>query len=1242
MLGVSEDQDQQQKLLRATLADMLAVRLEELVNTAQRIRRSTQSKTLSRQNLAQLSIVGAFLAMVALIVLNLYLMKRSILQPLRALAAAGVTRDADNVQRYDNMAQTKTGGLTETFQMLVERIQAVQESLRMETTERAHAQEALQRLNEEMEMRVLDRTAELTKANQKLQALMDSLPVGVSFLDESCQRITGNSYFFAQFEITPDDNISGFSATTTTLSRFARFLRNGRDVGDTELPLQRAVAEKRVIPPIELDVHLPGGRRWIAEASGAPILDEQGNVLGGVAVTVDITDRKSAEQALKVSEERLRLAQTSANVGIWEWHVPSGKVYWTEELEKIYGYAKGTFPGTYEGFSHGVHPDDLAQYERLRDQAISKFKPFDVDFRINLPSGETRWINCKGSAHYDSTGSPERVFGVNVDITERKLMEQALADSEETFRSIFETSAQGILITVPDGRVLRANRTAQEILGMSEHEILSAARDGITDLSDPRLPLALEERKRTGRFSGELNYKRKDGTIFPVYLSSNMFSNTKGEVFSGIIFQDITEKKQAEQALRDSEERLLIAKTAARLGIHDYDILSDTIEWDERIRELWGVDPDVQITFDIFESGLHPDDRPKVRTALEKAFDHENDSYFNTDYRVINQKDGTMYWVTATGKVFFHEGRAVRLVGTVEDISERKQNEKRIQELNEELELRVQERTAELTREIEQRKRTEISLIESEQRFRSVFNNSIDAAFLVRPSDGKVFLANPAASKMFGLSEEEICEGGRGILVDLDDPRVPAFLEERNRKGKAVGEMNCKRSDGTTFPVEISGSIFTDVNGDERSILIVRDITERKQAEESVAANLEAMSRLQRIGALYIGESDLQRVLEEIVEAAIALTSADKGNIQIIDTQSNCLKIVAHRGFDQPFLDFWNRVYEGQGSCHNALETGQRVIVEDITKSPIFVDTPALQAQLAAGVRAVQSTPLIGRSGKVLGMISTHFNSPHWPDKRTLTLLDILVRQTTDIIERAEYEAELKEAVRNLTRSNQDLEHFAYVASHDLQEPLRTVTSSLQMFEKRNKGQFDKNSDQLIDYAVDGAKRMKALVQDLLAYSRVTSQGQSFKAVDMNEILDQSIVNCRSLIKAKGTSITYDKMPTVTADPTQLTQLLQNLVGNAVKFSPEQSGKVHVSAQQNGNEWIFSVKDNGIGIEEKYFEKIFVIFQQLSKKGPFHGTGIGLAIVKKIVERHGGRVWVESEVGKGSTFYFTIPNGTES
>jgi PAS domain S-box-containing protein len=243
-----------------------------------------------------------------------------------------------------------------------------------------------------------------------------------------------------------------------------------------------------------------------------------------------------------------------------------------------------------------------------------------------------------------------------------------------------------------------------------------------------------------------------------------------------------------------------------------------------------------------------------------------------------------------------------------------------------------------------------------------------------------------------------------------------------------------------------------------------------------------------------------------------------------------------------------------------------------------------------------------------------------------------------DVSDRRRSEEILKRQARELERSNADLEQFAFIASHDLKEPLRNVAGCMQLLEKKCKGSLDKDADQLIKYAVESVDKMKSLVQDLLAYSRVNTQGQSFRAVDMQEILGRSMENLRSLIREKGTTLTYDEMPVVVGDPSQLVQLLQNLLGNAVKFSADESSAVHVSARKNGHEWVFSVKDNGIGIQEKYFEKIFVIFQQLSKKGPFQGTGIGLAIVKKIAERHGGRVWVESDIGAGSTFYFTIPD----
>lgn len=251
----------------------------------------------------------------------------------------------------------------------------------------------------------------------------------------------------------------------------------------------------------------------------------------------------------------------------------------------------------------------------------------------------------------------------------------------------------------------------------------------------------------------------------------------------------------------------------------------------------------------------------------------------------------------------------------------------------------------------------------------------------------------------------------------------------------------------------------------------------------------------------------------------------------------------------------------------------------------------------------------------------------------------LILEMGIDITERKQAEDALRKTLADLTRSNADLEHFAYIASHDLQEPLRNVASALQILEKSYKGKLSSDADQLIYYAVDAAQRMRNLIADLLKYSRLATQNQPFEQVNIQEVVSRSILNLKTLIEQKGAAITCEKMPTLRGDSTQLVQVFQNLIGNAVKFSRTESPKVRVTAQRKGNEWVFSVEDNGIGIDERHFERIFVIFQQLSKRGSFGGTGMGLAIVKKIVERHSGRVWVESEVGVGSTFSFTIPDG---
>ena len=243
-----------------------------------------------------------------------------------------------------------------------------------------------------------------------------------------------------------------------------------------------------------------------------------------------------------------------------------------------------------------------------------------------------------------------------------------------------------------------------------------------------------------------------------------------------------------------------------------------------------------------------------------------------------------------------------------------------------------------------------------------------------------------------------------------------------------------------------------------------------------------------------------------------------------------------------------------------------------------------------------------------------------------------------DITGRKKSEKDLTKTVGELKRSNDELQQFAYVASHDLQEPLRMVASYTQLLAQRYKGRLDSDADEFIAYAVDGSNRMQAMIQDLLAYSSAGTNGKVLREISGEQALKEALTNLRATIEESGAVVTHDALPAVTTYDTQLAQIFQNLVGNAIKYHGPEVPRVHVSATTNdGKEWIFSVRDNGMGIDPQYFERIFILFQRLHGRKEFEGTGIGLAICKKIVERLGGRIWVESQPQKGSTFYFALP-----
>jgi len=503
----------------------------------------------------------------------------------------------------------------------------------------------------------------------------------------------------------------------------------------------------------------------------------------------------------------------------------------------------------------------------------------------------------------------------------------------------------------------------------------------------------------------------------------------------------------------------------------------------------------------------------------------------------------------------------------------------------------------EIHTDINELKQAESALKRSELHFRTLIDN-ITEIITVLDSDGKIIYQSSSIELVLGYSMEETIGKSCFDFVNPDD--IPMLIKVFKDIVKKPGasrtiEYRFRHKNGSWRILEVTGRTFIDDSGSISIIATSRDSTERKHQEEAlIKAQAEA-------AAAKIAKETIDSMMDPVV---------------ITDLLGNITQ------FNNAFTDL--------------LGYNSEMIGEHPTKIVIEKDFPKVQKGIKECIRTgfvknFECTAMSKDKKEILVLFNITLlkNSADNP-----TGLILVAR---DITERKEAEQKLRQTLEDLECSNAELEQFAYVASHDLQEPLRMVASFLQLLERRYKDKIDEDANEFIAYAVDGANRMQRMINDLLQYSRVGTRGKLFEQTDSKIALDLAIRNLIVAIKENDALITQDALPIIMADSIQLIQVFQNLIGNAIKYRGDEPSKIHISAKRKGNEWIFSVKDNGIGIESKHFDRIFLIFQSLHNKISYPGSGIGLSICKKIVERHGGRIWVESQPGMGSTFYFSIP-----
>jgi signal transduction histidine kinase len=418
---------------------------------------------------------------------------------------------------------------------------------------------------------------------------------------------------------------------------------------------------------------------------------------------------------------------------------------------------------------------------------------------------------------------------------------------------------------------------------------------------------------------------------------------------------------------------------------------------------------------------------------------------------------------------------------------------------------------------------------------------------------------------------------------------------------------------------------------------------ERPQAEPTDTDYLTELSALYEISSIPTSLISLEALGRLVVAKAMRLIGAPIGLLYHWNSRNEeALQLWEIRGMPEAEVGSLSPKHE---AIARALAEGQTITLEG-------TDAVRALSVLPAHYAACQGLCLPIRAGTSIRALLCLFRLADKPFTRTdLELLNVLANRAGTALETirlfAETErhqreleqeiAERRQVEQALSRSNNELEQFAYIVSHDLQEPLRMVRSYLQLLARRYQGQLDQDADEFIAFAVDGAARMQTLINDLLTYSRLTTDAKPFEPTDCTPLLKSVLADLQIAIEESGAVVTYDDLPTVIADATQLRRLFQNLIGNAIKFRGDRSPEIHLGVERKAAAWVFSVRDNGIGIEQSEFDHIFMIFQRLHPRTEYEGTGIGLAICKKIVGRHGGCIWVESEQGQGSIFYFTIP-----
>jgi PAS domain S-box-containing protein len=875
-----------------------------------------------------------------------------------------------------------------------------------------------------------------------------------------------------------------------------------------------------------------------------------------------------AEQSLRQANTTLQALFDHSPLAITIIDPEGCVLLWNLAAQSMYGWSAQEVLGK----PLPTVPEEQADEFRVLNYRMRAGESFtNIECERQRKDGSRVYVNAALAPLKNENGNPYAFVSLGMDVTEQKRAAERVKASEATLRGVFRATPIGITFNI-DRVIFSANDSMCELIGYSEEEMLGKSTRQFyeTEQEFERVGRELYSGiSRSGKGVVETRLRRKDGKIILVTLTSALLRAEDPAAGYVVTIEDVTERRQAEIALRESEERLRLALVVTNQGLWDLNVQTGQAQISPEYEMMIGYEPgELDVKIPAWSAALHPEDRERV---VREFGDYT--SCKSSEYRVefrLRTKSGGYKWVLSTGKIvaFDEEGRPVRMVG--------------------------------LHADIEHRKRTEEAL----QRTQFCVDHSRDAVFWIA-SDGRFVYVNEAACEGLEYSREELLEMS---VFDIDPHRSKetwdAYWKMRLGAGSTLIETEHRVSTGRTFPVEVSVNVMH-FAGVTFLSSFSRDISERKKAERSLRESEYLLTKSQqvaRLGSYYFdalsGKWIGSPMLDELFGIDKSYPRDTNGWIGLVHPE--------HKEEMRLYLE------DHVISKHNMFNREYRV-VRHRDGGEIWVH----------GLGELE----FDENGNTLKMIGTI------QDVTERRLAEEEVRKLNE-----ELENRVLQRTAQFEAANKELEAFAYSVSHDLRAPLRAVDGFTRILMEDHFNSLNDEGRRVCGIISEEARRMGELIDNLLTYSRMGRVELIHGLIEMEPLANSVFHELTTDEDRKRIEFHVGQLPTALSDGTMLHHVWSNLIGNAVKFtSKRERAIIEIGADQNEKETIYYVRDNGAGFDMRYSHKLFGMFQRLHNTREFEGTGVGLAIVQRLIQRHGGRIWAWGEPDKGAAFYFTIP-----